>query len=155
MKKQLGFTLLELMVVVAVIAILAALAITSYRNQLLKSKRAEAKQILSELALKQEKRRLNNATYTTVLAGTAVTGLQYAGGPGGSSTKTPSGYYNLAMTTPGATPVCPGSGATPSIGNSFRITATATGDQTADTACPSLVLTSRCGTVEKTPTSCW
>ena len=155
MKKQLGFTLLELMAVVTVIAILAAIAVTSYRDQILKSKRAEAKQVLSDLALRQEKWRLNNATYTSTL-GTG--GLAYSGGAGALATQTPSGYYNLALSTPGTTPVCPGSGATPSSANSFRITATATGDQADDTQCATIVLTSLCGTVQKTSTgggTCW
>jgi len=155
MKKQLGFTLLELMVVVAVIAILAALALNSYRNQLVKSKRAEGKQVISDLALRQEKWRLNNATYTATLGSG---GLGYSGGSAGA-TKSPSGYYNITLSTPGATPVCPGSGATPSNANSFRITATATGDQAGDAACQTIVITSLCGTVQKTSTpagnSCW
>jgi type IV pilus assembly protein PilE len=161
MKKQLGFTLLELMIVVAVIAILAALALTSYRNQILKSKRAEGKQVISDLALRQEKWRLNNATYASTLGGVAgppPTGLLYSGGAGAMATKSPSGYYNITLSTPAATPVCPGTGATPSSANSFRITATATGDQAEDTDCATIVITSLCGTVQKTSTgggNCW
>jgi type IV pilus assembly protein PilE len=156
MKKQLGFTLLELMVVVAVIAILAAIALSSYRNQLIKSKRAEAKQTLSDLALKEEKWRLNNATYTATLGGTATTGLQYFGGPAGASNSTPSAYYSLAITTPSGNCL---NGVAASSGNSFRITATAIGDQAEDSDCATIVLTSLCGTVQKTSTpvgnSCW
>jgi type IV pilus assembly protein PilE len=154
MKKQLGFTLLELMIVVAVIAILAALALNSYRNQIRKSKRAEAKQVVSDLALRQEKWRLNNATYTSTLGSG---GLGYSGGAGSLATKTPSGYYNITLSTPAATPVCLGNGATPSNINSFRVTATAPSgsEQAADTGCSTIVLTSKCGLVEKTPAACW
>lgn len=147
MKKQLGFTLLELMIVVAVIAILAALALSSYRNQVMKSKRAEAKQMLSDYALRLEKWRANNATYTTTLANI-----------NGTNTS-PSGYYTIALSTPPNSPVCPSSGAAPSNVNSFRITATATGEQADDTKCATIVLTSLCGTVQKTSTptgnECW
>lgn len=153
MKKQLGFTLLELMVVVAIIAILAALALNSYRNQIRKSKRAEAKQVITDLALREEKWRLNNATYTTTL-GTG--GLLYSGGAGALLTKTPTGYYNLALSTPSGT--CTTTGVAASSANSFRITATATGEQATDTDCATIVLTSMCGMVSKTSTgggTCW
>ena len=145
MKKQLGFTLLELMVVVTVIAILAALALTSYRNQVLKSKRAEAKQMVSDYALRLEKWRLNNATYTTA--------LNSLNAPATS----PSGYYTAAITTPTGNCIAPAVPA--STANSFRITATAVGDQAADTQCATIVLTSLCGMVQKTSTPsgnvCW
>ena len=63
MKKARGFTLLELMIVVGVIAILAALALSGYSKQVRKSRRAEAKQALTDLSLREEKYRSNNASY--------------------------------------------------------------------------------------------
>ena len=65
MKHARGFTLLELMVVVAIIAILAAVALGGYNKQVRKSKRAEAKQGLLDMSLRQEKYRSNNASYAT------------------------------------------------------------------------------------------
>ena len=41
-KRTRGFTLIELMIVVAVIAILASVAISQYNKQVRKSRRAEA-----------------------------------------------------------------------------------------------------------------
>ena len=43
---QQGFTLIELMIVVAVIGVLAALAYPSYKEYIAKSRRAEAKAVL-------------------------------------------------------------------------------------------------------------
>lgn len=50
-----GFTLIELMIVVAIIAILASVAYPSYTNSVLKGKRAEGRAALAELMLQQER----------------------------------------------------------------------------------------------------
>ena len=50
-----GFTLIELMITVAVIAIISAIAIPSYQNHILKSRRSEAITQLLQAQLKQEK----------------------------------------------------------------------------------------------------
>jgi type IV pilus assembly protein PilE len=63
MRRSRGFTLLELMVVVAVVAILAGFAFNSYRNQVAKARRSTALQVLNDLALREEKWRTNNAEY--------------------------------------------------------------------------------------------
>ena len=58
-----GFTLIELMIVVAVIAILAAVAYPAFTDQLRKSRRADAMTSLEDLRLEQEKWRANNPAY--------------------------------------------------------------------------------------------
>jgi type IV pilus assembly protein PilE len=52
---QLGFTLLELLVVIAVIGILSAIAFPSYSNAMLKGKRAEGRTAILQLLQQQER----------------------------------------------------------------------------------------------------
>lgn len=143
MRRNGGFTAIELMIVVTVIAILAAFAMSMYTEQIRKSRRSEAKQVLSDYALRQEKWRSNNATYGS------LTDID------GSATMA-SGYYTIALSTPSGN--CANATAA-SSSNSFAITATAAGKQAADTKCATLVLTSLCGVTARTSTpsgnTCW
>jgi type IV pilus assembly protein PilE len=149
MKSRRGFTLIELMIVVLVIAILAGLALSSYNKQVRKSRRAEAKQIMSDYALREEKLRSNSTSYTSNLA--TLLGTSTA------PTSWGSGYYTMAISFPlsGNCPVASGTGPAKGSANSFIITGTAVGDQAEDTSCTPLVYTNDCGTVLKTPTGCW
>ena len=65
MKRVLGFTLIELMIVVAVIAVLAIIALPMFTEQLRKGKRTEAIQAISDITLREEKWRSFTKTYAT------------------------------------------------------------------------------------------
>ncbi|HET9642692.1 MAG TPA: type IV pilin protein [Burkholderiaceae bacterium] len=58
-----GFTLIELMIVVAVVAILAMIAYPSYRESVLKGRRAEGRTALAELLQQQERYMTQANTY--------------------------------------------------------------------------------------------
>lgn len=58
-----GFTLIELMIVVAVVAILSAIAFPSYQSFVLKGRRAEARTALLELMQQQERFMTQRGTY--------------------------------------------------------------------------------------------
>lgn len=53
--RQKGFTLLEMVVVVAVIGILLGIAIPSYQNYVIRSNRTEGQALLSDAAARQER----------------------------------------------------------------------------------------------------
>lgn len=81
-----GFTLIELMVVVAVVAILAAIAYPSYQDQVRKSRRGQAKADLVEYAQLAERFHTVNNTYVGFTApsqsprqGTAFYGIAVSG----------------------------------------------------------------------------
>jgi type IV pilus assembly protein PilE len=142
MTRSKGFTLIELMVVVAIVALLLSIAIPAYNDSVRKGRRAEATSELGKLQMAQERWRADHATYGTLANIGGVTPLA-------------SGYYTVAVATPGGN--C-ASGVAASNANSFSITATATGAQASDTGCATIVLTSLCGTVSKTSTGgakCW
>lgn len=72
LERVLGFTLIELMIVVAVVAVLTAIAYPSYQDALRKSRRAQAKADLIEYAALAERFRTVNNTYAGFTLPTTV-----------------------------------------------------------------------------------
>jgi len=88
LKKQLGFTLIELMIVVAIIGILAAIAIPNFLRFQAKAKQSEAKVMLSGIYTAETSYFAENNTYHTDL-------INKVGFEPASSPK----YYNPALGT--------------------------------------------------------
>ena len=84
-RKSAGFTLIELMIVVAIVGILAAVAYPSYIDSVRKGKRAEARAALTSLLQQQERYFTQNNTYETFAVGAAGTlpFKDYSSGDGG------------------------------------------------------------------------
>ena len=111
-----GFTLIEILIALAIVAITTLLAASTYRKQLQRGHRAQAAQSLLLAAAEQEKFHLANGTYVSRLdasAGADPPGLPVA-------SRTPGGHYTIAVTLATAA--------------EFRVVATASGSQS-DPAC--------------------
>ena len=101
-----GFTLIELMITVAIIGILAAIAYPAYTGSILKGRRAEGRTALTELLQQQERYLTQSGSYMTFAAGaTGTNGTTRAGGGVEIPFKTKSGNnddgaaYDLAAAT--------------------------------------------------------
>lgn len=110
-RRETGFTLIELMIVVAVIAILAAIAYPNYQKHVHDTRRTDAKAALMGTAQRFER------CYSSALAYDKGDCESVADGLGAS----PEGFYTLKVENLGAT--------------SYTLVATATGVQTADEDC--------------------
>jgi len=145
MKKQKGFTLIELMIAVAIIAIIASIAYPAYTGSAQVSRRASAKVALVQLAQAQEQFFTVNSSYATSLdldASGGATELNVAGILGTTGVTT-DGFYTVTMPTATAT--------------NFTLTATAASSQTNDN-CVSFSITQSGLKTENHGTSsakCW
>lgn len=126
MKKQHGFNLLELMIVVAIVGIIAAIAYPSYQEQTRKTRRADCSGALAGLGNAMERFFTVNSTYLGAAAGGANNGAPavfQTNCPGDGSAAT----YNLTIQVPAA-------------GSTYALQAAPVGVQ-ADDKCGTLTLT--------------
>ena len=93
-----GFTLIELMITVAIIGILAAIAYPSYQNYTKQTRRSDAQIALTQAANQQERFFTEFNWYAATLAGTRSSGTSTTGVLGISATS-PEGHYTLSPTT--------------------------------------------------------
>ena len=73
MKRARGFTLIEVLIAVAIVGILAAIAFPNYQNHIRKGRRADAQSFMMDLANRQAQYMLDARTYA--LDATFVTTL--------------------------------------------------------------------------------
>lgn len=74
--KQSGFTLIEMMIVVAIIGILAAIAYPSYDEYVKRGNRTEGQALLSDASARQERYFAQNNAYITADVNIAKLGLK-------------------------------------------------------------------------------
>ena len=127
-----GFTLIELMIVVAVVAILAAIAIPSYSRYVLRANRSAVEQVMLDVATAEERYMIDNRSYAASQSSVGYT----------TWSDTVSSNYTITIT--------PNAGPPPT----FTITAAPQGNQVNDTTCGTLTYTSN-GNKSPAPTTCW
>jgi len=66
MKSEKGITLIELLIVIIIVGILAAIAVPSYRDYLVRSRRVDAKVALEQVRAAQEMWRAERGSYGTL-----------------------------------------------------------------------------------------
>jgi prepilin-type N-terminal cleavage/methylation domain len=106
---QRGFTLLELMIAVAVVAILAAIAYPSYQSHLISSRRASAQSHLMDIAQHEQQYYLDARNYT---ADMSTSGLNM------TTPSDVSSYYTISIAVTSGAPPTFTATATPITGTS-------------------------------------
>ncbi|MBA6362180.1 MULTISPECIES: type IV pilin protein [unclassified Colwellia] len=126
-----GFTLLELMISVAVVGILASIAYPSYIDNISRANRSEGQRELLRLASLQEQYFIDHRAYTTDMKKLGASADPYI---------TDSGFYSIDAVVVGVT---------------YTLKATARGTQaTNDSSCLTLSVTDS-GQKTATSTNCW
>ncbi|MGR6036065.1 MAG: type IV pilin protein [Candidatus Nitrosoglobus sp.] len=77
MYRRTGFTLIEMLIVMAIVAILATVALPSYQGVVRQSRRSEAIMTLLEIQLKEEKWRANHSAYGSISNVGGITSNDY------------------------------------------------------------------------------
>jgi type IV pilus assembly protein PilE len=123
-----GFSLIELMVALAVVAILASVAFPSYLAYVRTSSRTEAQSLITDAATRQQQWLVDRRAYATTMTQLGVSV------PADLASK-----YTFAIATADGPPP------------TYTFTATAIGDQTKD-KCPAMTIDN---TGNRTPSTCW
>jgi type IV pilus assembly protein PilE len=129
-KIEFGFTLVEVMITVAIIGILSTVAYPSYIDFVVRSNRAEGLRELVRIANLQEQHYVDNRSYTEVMTDLGLNADPFV---------TENGHYSIDATV---------------VNDTFSLVATAQGTQASkDSACGTIAVTD---TGQKTPASnCW
>ncbi|QSX35553.1 type IV pilin protein [Shewanella avicenniae] len=126
MRTSTGFTLIELMIAVAIVGILASIALPSYQEHIRNTRRTDAREALINSAQIMERQYTSTNAYT---GGSIVKD---------DSVSSPGGFYSIT--------------ATELTADTYTLVATAIAPQDKDVACKTMTITQ---TGTKTPTACW
>jgi type IV pilus assembly protein PilE len=133
-----GFTLIELMITVAIIAVLAAVAVPSYQDYIRKSRRSEAQSFMSDVVARQQHFLLDRRAYAV-----SITALPASNGLGMAIPTGVSSFYAVTIATDNTTNP-----------PSFVVTGAPSGTQTAE-KCGTLTIDQRGVKTASGTGTCW
>jgi type IV pilus assembly protein PilE len=150
LKRERGFTLIEVMTVVVIIGIIAVIAYPQYTRYLVQARRADGQSALLQVAAQLEKYYSQCGAFTATVGSGSISGCTGLGMPTNSAER----HYTVAVTALGA------AGAVPAQTYTLTATPAAGSSQTGDTECAALTLTNTglkgtTGTFNATPERCW
>ncbi len=117
-----GFSLIELLIAIAIVGILFSIAMPSYDGAVQRGRRSDAVETLLALALKQEQYFSQQESYTTNIGNL----------PGVGSSNSTQNHYSITATA----------GPTGDITTSFKLLASTKGAQSKDTDCATFTIDS-------------
>lgn len=123
MRRNRGFTLIELMITVVIVGVLASIAYPSYEGYMKRNRRAEAQQLLAGIANRESQYLLDSRMYTSVIGATGLNANteRWTCTPSGAPTSCSNAFYTVTVAVNNA--------ATPPT---FTATATPIGKQVPD-----------------------
>jgi len=139
--KQTGFTLIELMITLAILGIIAAVAYPSYQNSVRKTRRSDGMVAALSIQVAQEKFRASCPLYAQNLGNDNSCTLSTVA----ANTSSKEGFYTMSIEADSAN------------GNAYTIVATPQGLQADDATCDPMTITFNNTSPNglKEPDGCW
>ncbi|HEY0964050.1 MAG TPA: type IV pilin protein [Pseudomonadales bacterium] len=140
-----GFTMIELLITVAILGLLAMVAYPSYQDSVMRTRRADGIAAALAVQVAQEKFRANCPFYAQTLGTTNTCGANAGASTVRADTGSSEGFYTLSIVAASAS------------GNSYTISVAPTGVQAADTTCAPMTITFNALNPNglKEPAECW
>lgn len=140
-----GFSLIELMITIAIVGIIAVVAYPSYQDSIRKTRRADGIAAALAVQVAQEKFRGSCPFYAQTLGASNTCGASAALSTVQAPTTSAEGFYALSILANSAT------------GNAYTLVIDPVGAQAADTACDPMQVAYSAANPggARTPAACW